>query len=75
MTTILSGRVHDQVNNRTIGPGEDYLQAEGTAHLLICVGDEDCIYASRAMNGIAVGGTRVRPTKHPSSKPPDRGGN
>jgi len=64
MTTILAGRVHDVINDRFIGPGEDYIQVEGSTHYLVCVGDEDCIYASRAMNGIAVGGTRARPTKN-----------
>ena len=64
LVTILSGRVHDVPNDRMIGPGEDYLQLEGTTHYLVCVGDEPCIYASRATNGIAVGGVRARPTKN-----------
>ena len=62
--TILSGRIHDVTNDRMVVPGEDYVQPEGTSHYLICVGDEDAIFASRAMNGIAVGGARARPTKH-----------
>jgi len=62
--TILSGRVHDVPNNRVIGPGEDYVQPEGTSHYLVCVGDEDCIFASRAINGIAVGGTRAEIKKN-----------
>ena len=67
MTTILSGRVHDPVNDRTIGPGEDYIRPEGSTHYLVCVGDEDCIYATRAYNGISLGppgGPRVQPTKN-----------
>jgi len=64
VVTILSGRVHDVTNDRMVGPGEDYIQPEGTHHYLVCVSDEDCIFASRAMNGIAVGGTRARPTKN-----------
>jgi putative transcriptional regulator len=64
LVTILSGRIHDVTNDRMVGPGDDYLQPEGTNHYLVCVGDEDCIFASRAMNGIAVGGTRARPTKN-----------
>jgi putative transcriptional regulator len=64
VVTILSGRVHDITNNRVIGPGEDYVQSEGTSHYKVCIGDEDCIYASRAMNGIAIGGTRIRPMKN-----------
>jgi quercetin dioxygenase-like cupin family protein len=61
---VLSGQIHDPVNNRTIVAGEDYVQLEGTTHYLVCVGDQDCIYATRAINGISVGGTRARPTKH-----------
>ena len=53
--TILSGRVHDVVNDRTVTAGEDYVQPEGTSHYLVCVGDEDCIFASRATNGIDLG--------------------
>jgi len=64
VVTILSGRVHDVTNNRVIGPGEDYVQTEGTSHYKVCIGDEDCIYASRAMNGIAIGGMRIRPMKN-----------
>lgn len=67
LTTILSGRVHDPVNDRTIGPGEDYIRPEGTTHYLVCVGDEDCIYATRAHNGISLGppgGPRVLPTRN-----------
>jgi putative transcriptional regulator len=66
MTMILSGRVHDPVNDRTIGPGEDYIRPEGSTHYLVCVGDEPCIYATRAHNGISLGppgGPRVQPTK------------
>jgi anti-sigma factor RsiW len=64
VVTVLSGRLHDPTNDRTIGPGEDYVQAEGTSHYLVCIGDEDCIYASRATNGIAVGGVRATPMKN-----------
>jgi len=63
MTTILSGQLQDMANGRVLRPGDDYVQLEGSSHYLVCTGGEDCIYASRAMNGIAIGGTRVRPTK------------
>jgi putative transcriptional regulator len=62
--TILSGRIHDVTNDRVVGPGDDYVQPEGTNHYLVCVGTEECIFASRAMNGIAVGGSRARPIKN-----------
>jgi anti-sigma factor RsiW len=64
VVTILSGRVHDVTNDRMVGPGEDYVQAEGTHHYLVCVGEDDCIFASRAINGISIGGGRARPTKN-----------
>jgi putative transcriptional regulator len=64
VVTILAGQIRDVPNDRLIGPGEDYVQTEGTTHYLICVGTEDCIYASRAMNGIAAFGTRLRPVKN-----------
>ena len=62
--TILTGRVHDVTNNVMYGPGDECVQTQGTQHYLLCVGDEDCIYASRAMEGISLGGVRVRPMKN-----------
>jgi anti-sigma factor RsiW len=64
IVTVLVGRIHDITNDRVIGPGEDYVQAEGTTHVLVCLGEEDCIYASRAANGIEIGGVRARPTQN-----------
>lgn len=61
---VLSGQMHDPVNNRTLGPGDGCALSTGSAHYLICVGDEPCIYASRADNGIALGpsgGERIKP--------------
>lgn len=60
--TILAGRIHDVVNDRVLGAGDDYVQREGTKHYLMSVGTEDCIYASRAVGGIDLGnGMRARP--------------
>jgi len=64
VVTILCGRIHDVTNDRMVVAGDDYVQPEGTNHYLVCVGDEDCIFASRAMNGIAIGGSRARPAKN-----------
>lgn len=61
---VLSGQMHDPVHNRTLGPGDGCELSSGTAHYLTCVGDEPCIYASRADNGIALGpagGERIKP--------------
>lgn len=63
LSMVLSGQIHDVTNDRVLRPGDDYVQAEGTTHYLMCVGDEDCLYASRANNGIAAFGTRIRPIK------------
>ena len=66
MTTVLSGRIHDPVNDVTLGPGDDYVRTEGSTHYLMVVGNEPCIYATRAIQGISLGppgGPRVQPTK------------
>lgn len=67
MTTVLSGRIHDPVNDVTLGPGDDYVRTEGSTHYLVCIGNEPCIYATRAIQGISLGppgGPRVQPTKN-----------
>jgi putative transcriptional regulator len=63
-SVVLAGRIHDVTNDRILGPGEECVQAEGTNHYLVCIGDEDCLYASRATNGIAAFGMRIRPIKN-----------
>jgi len=63
IVTVLRGQIRDVVNGRLVVTGDDYVQSQGTNHHLICIGDEDCIYASRATDGIAIGGVRARPTK------------
>jgi putative transcriptional regulator len=66
MTMVLSGQIHDPVNGITLGPGDDYVRTPGTTHYLTCIGDEPCIYATRAHDGISLGppgGPRVQPTK------------
>lgn len=62
--TVLSGKVQDLTNNVVCVAGDDYVQAEGTSHYLVCVGPDDCIFASRAINGITVMGARARPITH-----------
>jgi Cupin domain len=53
---VLSGRVQNPTDGREVGPGDAYISAEGTSHHIVCVGDEDCIYALRAVNGVSFGG-------------------
>jgi len=61
--TILSGHVRDITNDRLLGPGDDYVQLPGTNHYLRCEGDEECIFAVRAINGIEIMGVPARPLK------------
>jgi putative transcriptional regulator len=61
-TIILQGQIHDPVHGVTVSAGEDYVRAQGTTHHIVCVGTEDCIYATRALDGIEVGGVRAKPT-------------
>lgn len=60
VSVVLAGQLHDVANDRMLVAGDDYVQLEGTQHHLVCVGNEDCIYASRSW-GIEIGGMRVRP--------------
>lgn len=60
VTLILSGRLRD-VDGRVFGPGDELVHEQGTTHHLVVEGDEPCMYASRAMNGIEIGGVRAVP--------------
>lgn len=62
--TVLAGEMKDLVSGHVIRPGEDYGQRSGTTHYFQAVGDEELIYASRALDGIEVGGQRARPLKN-----------
>ena len=60
-TLVLSGTVRDAASGQLLGPGDELFQPEGSEHYLINEGSEPCIFAARAMNGIAVAGAPVRP--------------
>lgn len=60
---VLQGTLLDATNNRVLGPGDEYVQATDTEHYLVNQGDIDCIFAARAMHGIAVAGAPARPGK------------
>jgi anti-sigma factor ChrR (cupin superfamily) len=64
---ILAGSLRDATSGRVLEPGDELLQAEGTEHVLVNEGTEDCIFAARAMNGIEVAGAPARPTRTPRS--------
>lgn len=57
---ILAGTLRDHTG-RTYGPGDELVSPEGSEHDVVCEGDEECIYAARAMNGISIAGAPARP--------------
>jgi quercetin dioxygenase-like cupin family protein len=61
---IITGTIRDMKSGTLLRPGDNYVQAEGTDHYLVADGEEDCIFAARAMNGIEVAGVPVRPHRH-----------
>ncbi len=61
VSLVISGRMRDVVTGLVLVPGDELLQAETSGHSLTCEGDEACIYVARAMHGIEVMGTLVRP--------------
>ncbi|HWU85838.1 MAG TPA: cupin domain-containing protein [Kofleriaceae bacterium] len=63
---ILQGRLRDATNDRVLAAGDEYFQSTGSEHYLINDGSEDCIFAARAMHGIAVAGVPARPNKPPA---------
>ena len=54
-TIVLAGRVREH-GGRVLGPGDELVVANGSAHDLVNEGAEDVIFAARAMNGIDVPG-------------------
>lgn len=63
VSLILAGRVRDRTSGKSYGPGEEIVEGKDADHDVICDGDEDCIYAARAMNGISIAGAPARPGK------------
>lgn len=58
---ILSGQLRDSHDGRVLSPGDEVVQYPNVTHHLVCVGDEPCIYAALAVEGITMGGYRVTP--------------
>jgi quercetin dioxygenase-like cupin family protein len=64
VSLILSGQleVFDEDGSRKIlSAGDELVRPEGSSHHLVAIGE--CIFAARAMNGIAIGGAPMRPSK------------
>ncbi len=65
ISIILSGRLRDR-DGRVLRPGDELVHVQGTTHHLEVDGDEPCIYATRAMDGIEIAGVRaVAPGRQP----------
>lgn len=60
LTLILSGSLRESTTGRTLVAGDEYVMPQDSEHELVCVGSEDCVFAARAINGIAIGGAPVR---------------
>ncbi len=60
---ILAGqlKVIENTTERILVPGDELVQPEGSSHHLVGVGE--CIFATRAVNGISIGGVTVRMPK------------
>jgi len=64
VSLILAGRVRDRTSSKVYGPGDEIVEpAEQGDHDVVCEGDEPCLYAARAMNGISIAGAPARPPK------------
>jgi len=64
VSLILAGRVRDRTTGTVYNPGDEILEpADQSDHDVVCEGDEPCIYAARAMNGISIAGAPARPSK------------
>lgn len=63
VSLILAGRLRDRTTGRISGPGDEITEGMDVEHDVVCEGDEACIYAARALNGISIAGAPVRPPK------------
>jgi len=62
VSLVITGTLQDH-EGRLYKPGDELVQAQDSQHHITAVGGEVCIFAARAMNGIAVAGAPVRPSK------------
>ena len=65
VSLILSGQLEAIAadgSKQILSAGDELVQPEGSGHHLVAIHGE-CIFAARAMNGIAIGGAPMRPSK------------
>jgi hypothetical protein len=64
---VIAGQLRD--GDRILSPGDELVaspgaqmieRAHGPEHVVMCVGDEPCIYVARAFDGIEIGGVRAK---------------
>ncbi len=59
-TLVLSGRLHDRTNGRTLGPGDEMVQGSGETPHDITSGGDEVIFVTLATDGIQLVGTSGR---------------
>jgi mannose-6-phosphate isomerase-like protein (cupin superfamily) len=63
VSLILAGEIQDKQTGVIYRAGDEVVKPMDSEHDVVSVGTEDAIYAARAMNGIAIAGAPVRPSR------------
>ena len=56
LSVILCGHLRETSTGRLLGPGDELVMNATSEHDITCEGEEDCIFAARAFEGIEIGG-------------------
>jgi len=63
VSLILAGALQDKQTGEIYRAGDEVTKTHESDHDVVAVGDEDTIYAARAMNGITIAGAPARPSR------------
>lgn len=63
VSLILAGEIQDKQTGVIYRAGDEVVKPVDSEHDVVSVGNEDAIYAARAMNGIAIAGAPARPSR------------
>lgn len=63
VSLILAGQLRDRATGTIYRAGDELAKPQDSDHDVINDGDEDCIYAARVGNGIAINGAPARPPR------------
>jgi hypothetical protein len=63
VSLILAGEIQDKQTGVIYRAGDEVVKPVDSDHDVVSVGNEDAIYAARAMNGIAIAGAPARPSR------------